>query len=81
MADADGTQTQVITIVQDKNFNMDDAMDVIKEFLVDGRVTGCGETTVMAGPALYAYVREAARADLVAALNAKGFRIVEGGQQ
>lgn len=80
MADADGTQTEVITIVEDKNPKMDDAADVLKEFMADGRVTGFGETTVMMGAALYAYVREASRADLVAALTAKGFKIVEGGQ-
>lgn len=71
--------TEVITIVTDKNPNMDDAVEVIRKFMPE-RVTGFGETTSMAEPALYAYVEKDSRAELVSLLNLAGFRILEGGQ-
>lgn len=70
----------LITIVCDRNPQIDEAIDVLFPYIKACDVTSLRPADAM-GESIECSCRHAARPNVVAALNRAGFRIVEGGQQ
>jgi len=69
-----------ITWVCDANPQLDESIDAIAPYIKSGVVTSLRPAQAM-GDGMECSVTQESRAAVVAALNAAGFRIIEGGQR